>query len=234
MSSDWAVSALRWWEEAGVDTIVGETARDWLNPAAKAPAPPAPAEAAAAVHLPDDLKAFQQWLLATDQLPNAVAASPRLAPTGDPSSDLMMLIDMPAVEDVAAGALLAGEVGEMFDRMLGRMERSRDSIYLASLSPARAATGRLTPNDAAKLAEIARHHIALVAPKALLLFGDLCSQALLGTSVAGARERWHEVDTPRGKVRTIATFHPHYLHRQPNSRKMAWEDLQMLMEGLKP
>ncbi len=234
MSSDWAVSALRWWEEAGVDVIVGETARDWLNPVAKAAAPAPTAEPAAAVHLPDDLSAFQHWLLTTDQLPAAIASSSRIGPTGNPSSELMMLIDMPAAEDVAAGALLAGEVGEMFDRMLARMGRSRENIYLASLSPARAATGRLAPKDASRLAEIARHHIALISPKALLVFGDLCSQALLGTAVSGARERWHEVDTPHGKVRTIATFHPHYLHRQPNSRKMAWEDLQTLMEGLKP
>jgi DNA polymerase len=47
MSGDWAASALGWWHEAGVDTIVADRPRDWLAPAASrpeaaaAPAPPA-------------------------------------------------------------------------------------------------------------------------------------------------------------------------------------------------
>ena len=38
MSLRWAESALSWWEEAGVDTVVGEQPRNWL-------ATPAPAAA---------------------------------------------------------------------------------------------------------------------------------------------------------------------------------------------
>ena len=35
MASNWAASALSWWQDAGVDTIVGEAPRDWLSPKAK-------------------------------------------------------------------------------------------------------------------------------------------------------------------------------------------------------
>ena len=35
MASNWAASALDWWQEAGVDVIVGETPREWLSPKAK-------------------------------------------------------------------------------------------------------------------------------------------------------------------------------------------------------
>ena len=60
MSLRWAESALSWWEEAGVDTVVGEQPRNWLAtpaPAAAREAEPAPAPA---VPFPDDLPAFQE------------------------------------------------------------------------------------------------------------------------------------------------------------------------------
>lgn len=231
MSSDWALSALKWWEDAGVDVIVGETARDWLNPAAKAPAP-RPEAQVRADRLPDGLADFRQWLLATDRLP--VPPSSRVPAAGDPESGLMILVDMPSTEDLAASALLAGAPGILFDRMIKAIGRSRETVYLASLSPARTASGKLDADAARGLAEIARHHVGLVLPKALLLFGDACAKALLGPAVAGARGRWHDLETPRGTVRTIATFSPHYLERLPTAKKLAWEDLQMLMEGLKP
>ena len=65
MTSSWAASALDWWQEAGVDMIVGETPRDWLNPKAKAaPAEVAPPPAA----LPDTLDAFRDWLAGSADL----------------------------------------------------------------------------------------------------------------------------------------------------------------------
>jgi uracil-DNA glycosylase len=231
MSGDWAASALSWWQEAGVDTIVGEEARDWLNPRSREAMAPA-ATAAAPETLPGDLAGFQEWLL--QNLP--VAGSAPVGPAGDPSSGLMVMVDMPSSEDVAAGRLLSGEAGSLFDRMMSAMAppRSRDSLYLASLSPSRTATGMLGPEEAAELARIALHHVGLVAPTALLLFGDACSKALLGAPVARARGRWHELDTPAGTVRAVATIRPEKLLAQPNLKKLAWEDLQRLMEGLNP
>jgi uracil-DNA glycosylase family 4 len=235
MTSGWAHSALDWWREAGVDVIVGETPHDWLNPPQPPPRSPAAAAAPAAKAepLPDTLPALQAWLLASDALPLATPAARRVAPAGDPASGLMMMVDMPSVEDAAAGALLSGEVGALFDRMLAAIGRSRETIYLASLSPVRTASGRLNGASLAALADLARHHVGLAAPRALLLFGDACSKALVGPAVAGARGKWHELATPAGQVDTLVTLSPHKLLTQPTLKKHAWEDLQRLMEGLK-
>ena len=85
MASSWAASALDWWEEAGVDTIVGETPRDWLESrgegraragASRAPAP-----------LPDTLDALPR--LAGDERATCRSprpSAPRAAPAGDPAS----------------------------------------------------------------------------------------------------------------------------------------------------
>src|SRR5690242_16217442 len=101
MSTRWAESALSWWEEAGVDTIVGETPRDWLAakaPAAQASVPTAPAPVAEE-SLPDELGAFQAWLATTDTLPLAGPGAPRVPPGGAATSGLMIISDVPSADD---------------------------------------------------------------------------------------------------------------------------------------
>lgn len=230
MSSNWAASALTWWSDAGVDTIVGEEPRNWLKP--KPPAEPLlPAEAPADA-LPDELDPFRAWFMDGGRLPLSAPNAPRVGPAGDPGAGLMILIDMPGPDDAAAGQLLSGSPGTLFDRMIAAIGRSRETIYLAPLSPVRTPTGRLDAAAAAKLATVAIHHIGLVRPKALLLFGDVCAKLLLGSAVAATRGRWHDLDTPSGPVRTLATIRPEKLDGQPSLKKIAWDDLQMLREGL--
>jgi uracil-DNA glycosylase len=248
VDGDWAASALKWWEEAGVDTIVGETPRDWLAPAkgnsesagagfAVSAGPstglrPVPLPVPGRIELPDDLAGFQAWL-AAGEVPLAAPSAGRVGPAGDPGSGLMVLIDMPSAADVAAGVLLAGEAGGLFDRMMQAIGRSRETLYLASLSPVRTATGTFDAAAAREFAGIARHHVGLVRPRALLLFGEACSRALLGAPIAQARGKWHELEIRAGKISTLVTIRPEKLLSQPGLKKLAWEDLQMLREGLK-
>jgi len=234
MASDWAASALSWWQEAGVDTIVGETPRDWLNAVPAAAAVPAPRTAAPVEAMPDRLDAFHDWLGSSDSLPFASASAWRIAPAGDPAAGLMVLADMPGAEDATAGRLFAGEAGALFERMLAAIGRSRETIYLASFSPIRPAAGRLDQDSATLLTVIARHHVALAAPRALLLFGDACARALLGEPMTAARGRWHALDTPAGPIKTLVTIRPQELLSQPKLKTHAWADLQMVMEELKP
>jgi DNA polymerase len=233
MGSSWAASALSWWEEAGVDTIVGETPRDWLSPETKAPAAAPAAAPAPADALPADLDAFQAWFTDPIALPLDAPSAPRLGPAGNPCG-LMVLVDMPGPDDIAAGHLLSGAPGTLFDRMLAAIGLAREAIYLAPLSPLRTPAGNLDADACAALGRIARHHVGLVAPRALLLFGDICSKALTGTAVAGARGRWHMIETQAGPIKTLVTIRPEKLDQQPKLKPLAWADLQMLMEELKP
>ncbi|MFL6844682.1 MAG: uracil-DNA glycosylase family protein [Allosphingosinicella sp.] len=227
-----AASVLQWWSEAGVDTLVEEAPRDWLRPTtpepARSAAPAAPE--APAVEWPGQLDLFRAWLSSSDAVPLASPAAPRICPEGDPASGLMIVADMPSGEDCSAGTLISGESGRLFDRMLAAIGRERGSIYLAALSCIRSPSGQLNDAAARGCAALARHHVGLVAPKALLLFGDACAKPLLGLSVPQARGRWHELATHAGPVKTLATFAPRQLLEAPRLKPHAWADLQMLIE----
>lgn len=231
---DWAgaaASALDWWREAGVDTLVEETPRAWLAEAAPLRAPAANAEAApAAAALPATLAEFEAWRTSA-AAPDANWGTP-IAPSGAAASGLMVLLDMPEREDAAAGQLLSGEAGKLFDRMLAAIGRDRQSIYLASLAVARPGTGRIAPEAAGALADLARHHIALVRPKRLLVMGDAANRALLGTNAAGSGALFHIVHHDSGQTEAVATFHPRFLLDNPGQKARAWRDLQLLIGGL--
>ena len=229
-----AESALTWWAEAGVDTLVDEAPRDWLKLRTKETPPPADTVAEPADEaLPGQLDLFQAWLASSDRLAFAAPSAPRVCPAGDPASGLMILADMPTGEDCSAGTLISGEAGRLFERMLAAIGRDRGSVYLAALSCIRSPSGQLNSESMKSCAALARHHVGLAAPKAVLLFGDSCAKAMLGLSVPQARGRWHDLATHAGPVKALATIAPRQLLESPRLKALAWADLQMLIEEVK-
>jgi len=209
MTEGLTLSALDWWTEAGVDTLVDESARDWLQspmaPAAARPTPHAVAPPAAPA-LPTDLAAYRRWLLSDPAIPGPVAA--RLDATGDATSRIVVVVDMPEAEDRAAGALLSGEVGARFDRMLGMIGLDRGKAYVLPFAPARPTTGKVAAADQATLRRLLDHHLALIEPAKLLLLGDALAQALFALPLARARGTTHAVRVGSRDVPAILSFPP--------------------------
>jgi uracil-DNA glycosylase len=231
---DWAktaASALEWWRDAGVDVLVEDTPRDWLADVSKAIAPVVPAPAAtASAALPATIEAFLAWRLSADA-PEADWGAAKIAASGPVDADVMVLVDCPERED--CDALMSGAVGRLFDRMLAAIGRSRADVHVAALCAARPVAGRMPREIEARLGEIARHHVALVAPKRLLVMGNAASRAILPTDAAGSEENLPVVNHANGKVtEVVTTYHPRFLLEKPAAKAEAWRDLQMLIGGM--
>lgn len=219
-------SALEWWRDAGVDVVVEDHPRDWFAGPAPAPssAPPAPV---AGVLMPDEWEAFVAWR-GGEHAPEAKWSGPSLRASGPLDAAVMVLSDAPDREDCSAGLLLSGETGRLFERMLGAIGLARDGVHLASVCARRPAGGRIGRDDQARLGEVARHHVGLIAPKRLLLLGDAASRAVLGTSVIEARGRVHAVGHKGGTSEAVASFHPRFLLENAGRKREAWADLQLI------
>ncbi|MBB3692941.1 uracil-DNA glycosylase family protein [Sphingomonas sp. BK580] len=231
---DWAkiaASALDWWREAGVDTLVEDAPFDWLAAVETAaplafPSPVAPASAPALAALPDTREAFAAWRLGEDA-PEARWGGAAIAASGPQDAELMVFVDCPERDD--RETLLEGDTGRLFDRMLTAIGRSRADTALASVCTRRPTTGRVPRDIADRLGEIARHHVALAAPKRLLAMGDAASRALLAMSVADARGRTHLINHKQGSItHVVATHHPRFLLDRPAAKAETWKDLLML------
>ena len=232
MADSVALSALDWWAEAGVDTLVDDLPRDWLAAAPVAtataasladvlPVLPTPA---AAVTLPDTIEAFRTFLLAAPSIPGP--ANARIDAAGDPASGIAVVVDMPEAEDRTSGKLLSGEVGALFDRMLGAIKLERAQAYLIPFSPARPTTGRLSEAQIKALKPLLLHHLTLTAPRKILLLGDAPVQALLGQPAAKARDAEHVLSIGAMSVPTVASIHPRLVSMKREWRPLIWADLQ--------
>ncbi len=229
---DVVASALGWWADAGVDMLADEDVRDWLAPPPPKP-PIVPAIVAAAPAtvvsaLPDTLAALHALLATGVYAPSPAPPRLRVAPSGDPTADLMIVADMPDPGDAEAGHLFAGETAALFDAMLAALGLDRARIYLAPFSPARAA-GRLDPKQGEALGLLMRQHIALAAPKALILFGDSVAHGLLGADALTTRGGIRSVNHDGGIVPGISTFHPRHLRRMPALKAATWSDMRLLL-----
>jgi len=221
---------LGWWQLAGVDVTVDDAPRHWLRaPSVPIPAPDHTAPATAD-SLPATLEALTAWLGHPETL--SELGSRRIAPAGSIASGLMVLADMPDMEDAAADQLVAGIAGRLLDAMLGAIGRDRESIYLAPFAPGRPASGQLGEKLENELGRIARHHIALARPRAVLLLGDATIRAMTGTGLVQARGSIHPINLDQAIVPMIASIHPRFLLQQPARKADAWTDLRMLMEIL--
>jgi uracil-DNA glycosylase len=222
-----ARSALAWWIDAGVDALVQEEPRDWLQapaPKSKTIVSDAPPNIVEPSH--ETLADLQNWLSGSMQLPLASATAKRLLPHGPEDAAIMLLSDAHTFEDSAAGQPIGGEAWELAKRMLAAIRIPVEQAYSASLSCLHVPGAKMSPADREACAEIAREHIRLAKPKRLLLLGDGPAQALLGKPLPQARGHVHKIEG----VRTVATFHPRALINQPSNKSLAWKDLLLLME----
>lgn len=237
---DWreaTASALSWWQEAGVDVLVDDAPRDWTARDVAPPAKGTPVQEAPAVErevaLPATLEAFIDWRFG-GEAPEAIWGEPVVHASGNPASPLMVVTDMPEAGDCDAAALLTGDAGRLFDRMLAAIGHDRESVYLVSLCIARPVTGQVPREIEDRLAELARHHVALTAPKSLLLLGQSVSRAILTGAESAGRGRLHPVNHQGGQSLAVSTFHPRFLLTKPAAKAEAWKDLQLLIGGQNP
>jgi len=231
---DWqkaVASTLEWWRDAGVDMLVEDDVRDWL---ARTP-PPVPAvtsetavAAPVAEALPDTLEAFVEWRM-SDAAPEAGWHMPRFAPTGPIDAEWVFVTDVPEAED--SEMLMSGPAGRLLDKMLAAIGSSRESVHLLPLAWARPMTGRIAPDEEARLIELARHHLSLLRPKKLLLLGQSASRVLAETNGESLTNPIRDVNHFDAKTRAVASFHPRFLLERPAAKGEAWKHLLLLSRG---
>ncbi|RYY47885.1 MAG: uracil-DNA glycosylase [Sphingomonadales bacterium] len=218
---DWrqgVASALEWWRDAGVDTLIEDKPRDWL-------ARPAPVAAKPQGEiLPTTLDDFLTWRLGP-AAPEAGWMTPMIAPGGPADAELVVMLDMPEAGDTET--LLGGAEGRLFDRMLAAIGLSRDAVYLCAFAVARPVTGMIPADQEARLAHLARHHLGLLKPRRLLLLGKAAERVLDGGEDANGLDGIN----PFGGMQAVASHPPRFLLQRPQAKGEAWRHLLQLRRG---
>ena len=155
---------------------------------------------------------------------------------GNINSKIMIIGEGPGANEDAEGLPFVGRAGKLLDKMLNAIQLDRTKVYISNVVNYLQPDNR-KPTDE----EIQRYmpflisHIQIINPKILLLLGSTALNALIGNQevISKARGKWHKKEIGTSNPWIIASFHPAFLMRQPNQKKMAWIDLKMIREKSK-
>lgn len=131
----------------------------------------------------------------------------------------------------SSGEPFGGEEGALLAKMIEAMGLNRKDVYLSYAVKCRA--GAQPPpydEEAFSCRPNLEKELGDVSPKIVVAFGPLASLSLLGSSDVGAlRGVFHKY----GDMKVMATYEPSLLIKNPNLKKDAWQDLQLVMKELK-
>lgn len=224
-------SALDWWQLSGVDHAVSEQPHRWLRPARLVAATSAPANDAAplpAARYPATLPAYLAWLATGDDLLESDFLEARVMPQAVEDAPLLIMTDQPSPGDAAAGALFAGEEGAFAAAMLRALGLARPQVSLASLLIVRPTGGIIDDARLERAAERARHFLALLRPRALLLLGDRTSRALGQTDAPAGGAFLPFVNLADGTLPVMHAPSLPVLMRHAERKAALWRDLRRL------
>jgi len=254
-------AVLRWYLDAGVDEAIGDVPVDrFVAVASTAPAPsavalpsarPLPAASAAQPQPPSVAGATAAHLASEAQTVDALRAaveaydgcglkqfaSRTVFADGNPAARLMLIGEAPGEEEDRRGLPFVGVSGKLLDRMLASIGYDRTSAYITNCMFWRPPGNRKpTAEEVALCLPFVERHIVLVDPAVIVFVGGLSASTLLANpqGITRLRGRWLEYSTPGlpRPVPAIATFHPAYLLRTPQQKRLAWRDMLSIKKKL--
>lgn len=150
---------------------------------------------------------------------------------GNGRAELVFVGEGPGADEDLSGIPFVGKAGQLLTKMIGAMGYTRDDVYICNVVKCRPPQNRKPePDEIAACLPFVEAQLQAIQPKVIVLLGATAAQALLGTTrgINALRSRWTEW---RG-IPVMPTYHPSYLLRVPEHKRLAWDDLRLVMERL--
>ena len=155
---------------------------------------------------------------------------------GNINSKIMIIGEGPGANEDIEGKPFVGRAGKLLDKMLYAIQLDRTKVYISNVVNYRPPGNRKpTEEEIKRYLPYLKSHIEVINPKILLLLGSTALNTLVGDEVviSKARGKWTQKEIGAAKPWIIASFHPAFLMRQPEQKKLAWIDLKMIRDKSK-
>ena len=169
--------------------------------------------------------------------PLKAAAHSTVVCDGTEGASLMVIGEGPGAEEDRRGLPFVGKAGQLLDRMLAAIERTRETnAFITNVNYWRPPGNRNPDQEELDVCRpFVDRMIELNQPKLIVAAGGVPAKALLDTQDGIMRLRGSEhVFTTAGgySVPLIPLLHPAYLLRRPQEKSRAWRDLQLVEQRL--
>jgi len=155
---------------------------------------------------------------------------------GNINSKIMIIGEGPGANEDAEGKPFVGRAGKLLDKMLAAIQLDRTKVYISNVVNYRPPANRKpTEEEIQRYLPFLKNHIEIINPKILMLLGSTALNTLIGNEVviSKARGKWIQKEIGVVKLWIIASFHPAFLMRQPEQKKLSWIDLKMIRDKSK-
>jgi DNA polymerase len=144
---------------------------------------------------------------------------------GNPDSQIMILGYCPNDDDVKNQEILSGSRGELLNKMLSSISLDKEKYYLSNIYFDKETDIRNRNNF---YKDILIKHLKIIKPKYILFLGEIASNFFNNSKnkILDIHGKWDSIIVNKDKFITFTTFDPEILLREPENKKLSWEDLK--------
>ena len=155
--------------------------------------------------------------------------------TGNATARLMFVGEGPGADEDAQGLPFVGRAGQLLNKIIEAMSYKREDVYIGNIVKCRPPSNRVPePEEIAACSGFIRAQIDVIQPQMIVALGLTAANTLLGTTttMSALRSKFHPL-TWNPKIPVMATYHPAYLLRSPDAKKLVWDDMKKVLEKMK-
>lgn len=174
-----------------------------------------------------DLVELSRFVSTCTRCPLSEGRTQTVFGSGSSESKIIFIGEAPGREEDIQGLPFVGRAGQLLTKILASVGLSRDEVYITNILKCRPPNNRDPSEEEIRACDpYLRRQIELIRPVLICALGRIAGQNLLQTnaSLSALRHGEHHYDD----IRVFVMYHPAALLRNPNLKRAAWEDIQMV------
>ena len=147
--------------------------------------------------------------------------------SGNSNAHIMVIGEAPGADEDEQGLPFVGKEGELLTKVLEAINLTRDEVYICNILKCRPPNNRKPlVSETDQCEPYLWKQIELIKPRFILALGLTAANTLLKNkeSMTNLRGKIHDYHG----IKTLVTYHPAALLRNPEWKKLAWEDVKLL------
>ncbi|HEX7539236.1 MAG TPA: uracil-DNA glycosylase, partial [Syntrophales bacterium] len=150
---------------------------------------------------------------------------------GSAKARLVFVGEAPGEEEDNQGRPFVGRAGQLLTKIIDAMGLKREEVYICNILKCRPPANRNPKEDEIATCEpFLLKQLEAINPEVICALGTFAAKTLLRTESPISAIRGKFQDYHGRKL--MPTYHPAYLLRNPDAKKLVWEDVQKIMKIL--
>jgi len=148
---------------------------------------------------------------------------------GNARAGLVFVGEAPGADEDEQGRPFVGRAGQLLTRIIQAMGFKREDVYICNILKCRPPGNRNPQQEEIAACEpFLLRQIRAISPRFICALGTFATRTLLKSDspITSLRGRFHDYHG----IRLMPTYHPAYLLRNPDAKKLVWQDVQMIMK----